>query len=127
MQLTNEDAVFLTDLSESVRETARLIDTPANILTTDALVDEAVKVGNATGSKITVIRGEELLKAGFGGIYHVGKAGPTPPAFVVLSHEVPGSTEHIALVGKGVVYDTGGLQIKTKTGMPSMKNFNYYL
>nr|2HB6_A Chain A, Leucine aminopeptidase 1 [Caenorhabditis elegans]2HB6_B Chain B, Leucine aminopeptidase 1 [Caenorhabditis elegans]2HC9_A Chain A, Leucine aminopeptidase 1 [Caenorhabditis elegans] len=120
-KLTNEDAVFLTDLSESVRETARLIDTPANILTTDALVDEAVKVGNATGSKITVIRGEELLKAGFGGIYHVGKAGPTPPAFVVLSHEVPGSTEHIALVGKGVVYDTGGLQIKTKTGMPNMK------
>lgn len=120
-QLTGEDAAFLTDLSESVRETARLIDTPANILTTDALVEEAVKVGNAVGAKITVIRGDELLSSGFGGIYHVGKAGPTPPAFVVLSHEVPGSVEHIALVGKGVVYDTGGLQIKTKTGMPNMK------
>lgn len=120
-KLTEEDVDFLTDLSESIRETARLIDTPANVLTTDALVDEAVKVGNALGSKVTVIRGEDLLSSGFGGIYHVGKAGPTPPAFVVLSHEVPGSTEHIALVGKGVVYDTGGLQIKTKTGMPNMK------
>ncbi|CAP35649.1 Protein CBR-LAP-1 [Caenorhabditis briggsae] len=120
-QFTSQDAHFLTDLSESVRETARLIDTPANILTTDALVEEAVKVGHAVGATVSVIRGEDLLTGGFGGIYHVGKAGPTPPAFVVLSHEVAGSTESIALVGKGVVYDTGGLQIKTKTGMPNMK------
>lgn len=120
-KLTNTDASFLTDLSESVRETARLIDMPANILTTDALVDEAMHVAKSLGCKTTLFRGEDLLKAGFGGIYHVGKAGPTPPAFVVLSHEVPDSTESFALVGKGVVYDTGGLQIKGKTGMPNMK------
>ncbi|CAI2349694.1 unnamed protein product [Caenorhabditis sp. 36 PRJEB53466] len=120
-KLTNEDAQYLGDLCESIRETARLVDTPANILTTDALLEEALRVGRAVGAKTTVIRGEELLKAGFGGIYHVGKAGPTPPSFVVLSHEVPGSEENIALVGKGVVYDTGGMQIKGKTGMPNMK------
>ncbi|CAL2037553.1 unnamed protein product [Caenorhabditis brenneri] len=119
--LTNADATFLTDLSESVREAARLIDTPANILTTDVLVEEALHVAKSLGCKTTLYRGEQLLEAGFGGIYHVGKAGPTPPAFVVLSHEVPESTETIALVGKGVVYDTGGLQIKGKTGMPNMK------
>lgn len=130
-QLTPEDTKYLEDLCESIRETARLIDTPANILTTDALLDEAVRVGKALNAKVTVIRGEELLKAGFGGIYHVGKAGPTPPSFVVLSHEVADAQEIIALVGKGVVYDTGGMQIKGKTGMPSKiaqknsQNFNF--
>uniref|UniRef100_A0A1I7TBD6 CYTOSOL_AP domain-containing protein n=1 Tax=Caenorhabditis tropicalis TaxID=1561998 RepID=A0A1I7TBD6_9PELO len=119
--LTHDDVHFLTDLSDSVRETGRLIDTPANVLTTDKLVEEAFIVGQSLGAKMTVVRGSDLQAAGFGGIYHVGKAGPTPPAFVVLSHEVPGSTENIALVGKGVVYDTGGLQIKSKTGMPNMK------
>uniref|UniRef100_A0A8R1DVW1 Cytosol aminopeptidase domain-containing protein n=1 Tax=Caenorhabditis japonica TaxID=281687 RepID=A0A8R1DVW1_CAEJA len=120
-QISSEDTKFLGDLCESIRETARLIDTPANILTTDALTEEAVNIGTALGAKITVIRGDELLEKGFGGIYHVGKAGPTPPSFVVLTHEVEGSEENIALVGKGVVYDTGGMQIKTKTGMPNMK------
>ncbi|CAI5445397.1 unnamed protein product [Caenorhabditis angaria] len=120
-QLTNEDTKFLDDLCESIRETARLIDTPANVLTTNALVDEAIQVAQKIGAKLTIIKGDELLAKGFGGIYHVGKAGPTPPAFVVLSHEVAGSDENIALVGKGVVYDTGGMQIKGKTGMPNMK------
>ncbi|VDO91187.1 unnamed protein product, partial [Heligmosomoides polygyrus] len=65
--------------------------------------------------------GEELREKGFGGIYSVGKAGPTQPSFVVLSHLVPEAKEHYALVGKGVVFDTGGMQLKTKTGMPNMK------
>ena len=71
-----------------------------------------------------MIRGEELLEKGFGGIYHVGKAAVSPPALVILSH-VPETVSHdtktIAWVGKGVVYDTGGLSIKGKLSMPGMK------
>ena len=44
-----------------------------------------------------------------------------PPALVVLSKLAAGSDATLALVGKGIVYDTGGMQIKTKTGMPGMK------
>ncbi|CAD6186029.1 unnamed protein product [Caenorhabditis auriculariae] len=119
--LKEKDTKFLNDLCEAIRETGRLIDIPANILTTDKLVDEAVSVGKSLGAKIHIVRGDELLQQGFGGIYHVGKAALTPPAFVVLSKEVSGSDESYALVGKGVVYDTGGMQIKGKTGMPNMK------
>nr|CAD7449581.1 unnamed protein product [Timema bartmani] len=57
---------------------------------------------------------EELNDKGFGGIYGVGKAALVPPALVVLSHLPQGATETIAWVGKGIVYDTGGLSIKGK-------------
>ena len=84
--LSDTDVSFLENLTKAIRTTGRLIDTPANELTTDALVEEAEKTATSLGVKCTVIRGGELLSQGFGGIYHVGKAGPTPPAFVVLSH-----------------------------------------
>lgn len=49
-----------------------------------------------------------------GGIYGVGRAAMVPPALAVLSHTPPGAHETIAWVGKGIVYDTGGLSIKSK-------------
>ncbi|MGH0184269.1 UNVERIFIED_CONTAM: hypothetical protein FKN15_014405 [Acipenser sinensis] len=73
------------------------------------------------GIVYTVIHGEELKKKGFGGIYGVGKAAEHPPALAVLSHTPEGATQTIAWVGKGIVYDTGGLSIKGKTSMPGMK------
>lgn len=48
------------------------------------------------------------------GIYGVGKAAEHPPALAVLSHKPEGATQTIAWVGKGIVYDTGGLSIKGK-------------
>merc|ERR1711936_677544 len=67
------------------------------------------------------IRGEELRDRGFGGIWGVGQGALHPPALVVLSHTPPTSKQAIAWVGKGIVYDTGGLSIKGKTAMPGMK------
>lgn len=51
------------------------------------------------------------------GIYGVGQAAVHPPALAVLSHRPPGAEETICWVGKGIVYDTGGLSIKTKVGL----------
>ena len=59
-----------------------------------------------------VIQGEELNEKGFGGIYGVGKGALHAPALAVLSHTPSGATETVAWVGKGIVYDTGGLSIK---------------
>lgn len=82
-----------------------------------------------------MIRGQELEERGFGGIYGVGKAAANPPALAVLSHTPQvfvellfavlflkqsndifkqGATRTVAWVGKGIVYDTGGLSIKGK-------------
>lgn len=92
-----------------------------------------VGAGAGTGAvTVTVLRGKELADKGFGGLYGVGKAAVEPPALVVLSHVLAPSAgagpaavagepaRHegsVCFVGKGIIYDTGGLSIKTKTGM----------
>jgi len=81
----------------------------------------AVKIGQDLGVEVTVVSGEQLKEQGFGGIYGVGKAAESPPALCVLSHKPAGATKTIAWCGKGIMYDTGGFSIKTKTGMPGMK------
>lgn len=113
-----------TLLMEGVQLAARLVDMPTNHLYTDTFVMEAKQVADRVGASCTVIQGEELKEQGFGGLWGVGKAATHPPALVVLSY-APRSPAphagHIVWVGKGIVYDTGGLSIKTKTGMPGMK------
>jgi len=74
--------------------------------------------------KIKVIKGEDLKDQGFGGIYSVGMAAVEPPALCILSYFAKSDSDakNICLVGKGVVYDTGGLSIKSSAGMPLMKH-----
>lgn len=117
----NEVAACLEETAASIQMAARIVDMPCNYMNTSAFVEEAVRVGMELGIQPTVIRGEDLNKRGFGGIYGVGKASDHPPALVVLSHKPQGATKNIAWCGKGIVYDTGGLSIKGKTTMPGMK------
>jgi len=111
----------LTDTADAVRLAARLVDSPASVLNTDAFVEEARSVAATTGASIEVVRGTELRDGGFGGLWGVGKAAVHPPALVLLSAGPEDAERTIAWVGKGIVYDTGGLSIKSKTGMPGMK------
>ncbi|XP_005993620.1 probable aminopeptidase NPEPL1 [Latimeria chalumnae] len=111
----------LASAADGVRLAARIVDTPCNEMNTDHFIEEIKAVGNELGIVPTIIRGEELRERGFGGIYGVGKAASHCPALVVLSHTPKEATQTIAWVGKGIVYDTGGLSIKGKTTMPGMK------
>ncbi|XP_056130010.1 probable aminopeptidase NPEPL1 [Lampris incognitus] len=111
----------LSNAADGVRVAARIVDTPCNEMNTDHFLDEIKTVGGELGIIPMIIRGEELKLRGFGGIYGVGKAAAHPPALAVLSHTPDGATQTIAWVGKGIVYDTGGLSIKGKTTMPGMK------
>lgn len=110
-------------LAEAVREAARLVDTPASELSTDAFVAEAGTVAEAFGLEVTVLRMDELRERGMGGLVGVGQAARHGPALVHLRY--PGrdpEAERVALVGKGIVYDTGGLSLKGKADMPGMKS-----
>ena len=111
----------LQRIADAVRASAALSDMPTSELTTDAFVDQARTVG-AGATSITVIRGAELADKGYGALWGVGKAATVPPALVVLSWEPEGAESTVALVGKGIVYDTGGLSIKGKEHMPGMKS-----
>jgi probable aminopeptidase NPEPL1 len=108
-------------VSEAVRFAGRLVDTPTSTLNTDAFVEEARAVAASVGAEIEVIRGEQLEERGFGGLWGVGRAAVHPPALVILSCGPEDAERTVAWVGKGIVYDTGGLSIKSKTGMPGMK------
>lgn len=110
--LTESDIECLTDAANGIRLAARIVDMPCNEMNVDDFIDEINAVASAHNLKSTIIRGEELNERGFGGIYGVGKAATVPPALAVLSHEPAGATETYAWVGKGIVYDTGGLSIK---------------
>lgn len=108
-------------LSESVRLAAELVDMPTSELHTDRFVELAEGYSSELGASIEVIRGEDLDRGGYGGLWGVGKAAVNKPALAILTWDPPGATKTLAWVGKGIVYDTGGLSIKGKTNMPGMK------
>ncbi|KIH58916.1 cytosol aminopeptidase family, catalytic domain protein [Ancylostoma duodenale] len=120
-QLEQEDLKLIENVGFSIREMCRLIDAPSNELNTDAFLMEVLSVAEELDLKSTVVTGEDLKKEGFGGIWSVGRSGFQSPSFVVLKHEPKDATKSYCFVGKGVVFDTGGMQIKGKTGMPGMK------
>lgn len=119
--LSGEEVATLEFAAESIRDSARIVDTPCSEMNTMTFVQEIQRVGQSLGITPIIIQGDELRQKGFGGIYGVGKAASNPPAFAVLSHTPPNASQTIAWVGKGIVYDTGGLSIKGKTAMPGMK------
>ncbi|CAG5116274.1 unnamed protein product [Candidula unifasciata] len=121
VSLTPEDLECLKVAADGVRLAAKIVDMPCSEMNVDNFLQEIQEVGSDLNITPKIISGEELAEKGFGGIYGVGKAATVPPALAVLSHIVPNSTETIAWVGKGIVFDTGGLCIKTKAGMCGMK------
>ncbi|MFO0747689.1 MAG: leucyl aminopeptidase family protein [Myxococcota bacterium] len=99
------------------------IDTPPSELHTEQFAAEAEHVARATGAAITVLRMDELRAKGMGGLVGVGQAAVHGPALVHLRYDPPSpSLPPVAWVGKGIVYDTGGLSLKPKGDMPGMKN-----
>ena len=116
------DAHRLVTLMNASRFAAQLVDTPTSELNTEVFVEYAREVAAELDTEIMVLEGEALAHAGLGGLWGVGKAAVFPPALVILDHN-PRAPEQktISWVGKGIVYDTGGLSIKGKNGMPGMK------
>ena len=78
----------------------------------------------APSVRCTVFRGQELVEKGLNGIWNVGKAAEEAPAMITLQFMPDNDNDalkHVCWVGKGIIYDTGGLSLKSKTGMPGMK------
>ncbi|MCU0726042.1 MAG: leucyl aminopeptidase family protein [Planctomycetes bacterium] len=109
---------------EAVRNAARLCDTPPEDLRTADLEREARKaVRGIRGVTVRSIVGERLIEAGLGGIHAVGRAATVAPRLTVLTYSpVKKPRRTVALVGKGIVYDTGGLSLKVGGIMVNMKS-----
>lgn len=111
-----DEVVRLANTSFMVRD---LINTPANLFGTAELEAAARKVAKQHGAKIKVISGAELAK-GFPLIHAVGTASSRAPRLIDFTWGKT-SAPKVTLVGKGVVFDTGGLDIKPSSSMLLMK------
>ncbi len=102
--------------------TARdLINTPPNEKTPEKLVAAVLAMAEAEGLDCRVIDRQELTKMGAGGILAVGRGSAHPPAIVVLRHDGGEGPWH-GYLGKGMTFDSGGLDLKTAGGMLWMKS-----
>lgn len=97
-----------------------LINTPAEDLGPAQLVEEGQRIARAKGGKARIIRGDKALLEGFPAVHAVGRAAAQAPHVLDFSW---GKEDHpkVTLVGKGVTFDSGGLDLKPASGMKLMK------
>jgi leucyl aminopeptidase len=113
------DGDDLTRMVEGVTLARDLINTPSNDMGPDELEDAARKLAKQHGAKVQVTKGDALAK-GFPLVHAVGAGSPRAPRLIDITWGKDGDPK-ITLVGKGVCFDTGGLDIKPDTGMLNMK------
>ncbi|MDI6721706.1 MAG: leucyl aminopeptidase, partial [Candidatus Aenigmarchaeota archaeon] len=99
-----------------------IVNMPANIMTPEKFTEEAQKVAKEGGMKITVMGRKEMEKAGMNTILAVSLGSDKEPRFIVMEYN-PGKTNStLAIVGKGITFDTGGVDIKPWDSMETMKS-----
>ncbi len=115
---TDTDAVLR--VSRATALTRDLVNTPAGDMTPAALETEARNLAGAYDAQINVIVGDDLLRENFPMIHAVGRAAAIAPRLIDLTWGRPDAPK-LTLVGKGVTFDSGGLNIKGASGMALMK------
>jgi len=107
-------------LAATIAATRDLVNTPAEDMGPAELAEAVRQVARAHGAKVRVVVGDALLEAGFPAVHAVGRASSRAPRLIELNW---GSPRHprLTLVGKGVCFDSGGLDIKPADGMRWMK------
>lgn len=97
------------------------INTPANLLYPASFAEDAKTVARDTKIAVDVWDDKQLQKEGFGGILAVGGGSSRKPRLVRYEYAPRGAKFHLGLVGKGITFDSGGLDLKTQEGMYTMK------
>jgi leucyl aminopeptidase len=106
-----------------------LSNEPPNVIYPESLAREARRIAREVGLTCRVLDVPEMTRQGMGAILAVGQGSAHPPRMIVLEHRPRGRSktrrgkpETLALIGKGVTFDSGGLSLKTAAGMPEMKH-----
>ena len=106
-------------LAEGVFFTRDLVNEPANVLTTSDFADRLLAM-RELGLEVEVIEEKKLAKLGMRALLAVGQGSESPSKVVVMRWNGAGDQAPLALVGKGVVFDSGGISIKPAAGMEEM-------
>ncbi|MEU8117074.1 leucyl aminopeptidase [Spirillospora sp. NPDC049024] len=109
-------------LAASVKLVRDLVNTPPSHLSPEDFAGEAERVAGETGLAIEVLDEKALVEGGYGGITGVGQGSVNPPRLVRLAYAHPEASRTLALVGKGITFDSGGLSLKPSEAMDWMKS-----
>lgn len=112
-------------LATAVHGVRDLVNTAPNDLYPAAFADAAkaaVKEVGAKGVKVTVLDEKALVAGGYGGLVGVGQGSVRPPRLVKVAYSPSRPKAKVALVGKGITFDSGGISIKPAAGMDAMKS-----
>jgi leucyl aminopeptidase len=123
--ITLKDLNQLSIITESVGISRNLVNEPLNSMGAVELSRQIAALGKASGFKTTVLNKVQITKEKMGGILAVNRGSIDPPTFSVMEYKPAKSLnkQPIVLVGKGIVYDTGGLSLKpTPNSMDRMKS-----
>ena len=121
---TKAQAQRAVDIATAVATARDFVNTPPSHLFPAEFAKQAKALGEAAGLEVEVLDDKALAKAGYGGIVGVGKGSSRPPRLVRLIHRGAKSkkAKRVALVGKGVTFDTGGISIKPAANMHHMSS-----
>jgi leucyl aminopeptidase len=108
-------------MAEQTNFSRDLANEPANYLTPTELADRAQKMAAETGLECEIFGPDWLKQKGMGGVLGVAAGSAQEPRFIVLRYQGAGDEKPLALVGKGITFDTGGISIKPAAGMWEMK------
>jgi leucyl aminopeptidase len=114
-------------IAESQNLTRDLVNEPANKLTPRALADAAQHVAAELGLEYEALDQDAMAQLGMGALLGVAQGSSNPPFLIILKYRPsmpsggPAGADHLALIGKGVTFDTGGISIKPSEGMEKMK------
>src|SRR6185436_13974229 len=110
-----------TLVSNAVNEARTLINEPGGVVNPEYVAQAARKVAKECDLDIKVWDEKQLLKEGYNGLISVGKGSASPPRMIRMAYRARKAKHHLALVGKGVTFDTGGISLKPADKMFEMK------
>ncbi len=108
-------------VAEAVHTVRDLVNTPPSDLYPETFAQEAQDIASDAPVTVTVLAEDELEREGFGGILGVGKGSTRGPRLVKVEYSPADASQHLALVGKGITFDSGGLSLKPPASMVGMK------
>jgi leucyl aminopeptidase len=109
-------------IAEGVALARDLVNTPGGELTPAVLAATAKEIAERESLKLTIMKRHDIERAGLGGLLGVNRGSTHPPRLIEIVYEPTNAKGALALVGKGITFDSGGLSLKTADGMMTMKD-----
>ena len=109
-------------LAEAANWARDMVNEPANYMTPSQMAEAARLLAKSSGLTVEVLEREQMAELGMGALLGVAQGSQQPPKFIILNYKGSDSAEiDVALVGKGITFDSGGISIKPSERMAEMK------